>query len=96
MKKEAEKRANTPDRHRDRAESKQDLRIASDTMPMPVRGKSFEQQRAASGPAAIGQPSGATIAAAAAVAAQGPAVTSTSAHGSPTSRPTNGHDQGQE
>lgn len=41
--KEAEKRAQTPDRGRDRSESKQDLQIRGETMP--VRGKSFEQQR---------------------------------------------------
>ena len=93
--KEVEKKTKTPDRNRDRSGSKQDLRIASETMPMPVRGKSFEQQRAASGPAAVGQPSGAAIAAAAAVAAQGPtdALSTTTAQGSPTNQPINGHGQ---
>jgi len=41
--KEAEKRAKTPDRGRDRSESKHDLQIRGEAMP--VRGKSFEQQR---------------------------------------------------
>ena len=50
-----EQRAKTPERSRgEREGSKQDLRIASETMP--VRGKSFEGgQRAASGPAVVGQ-----------------------------------------
>ena len=41
--KEAGKRAKTPERNRDRNESKQDLRMGSE--PMPVRGRSLEQQR---------------------------------------------------
>lgn len=41
--KEAEKRARTPDRSRDPRESKQDLQLP--TEPMPVRGKSFDAQR---------------------------------------------------
>ena len=41
--KEAGKRAKTPERNRERSESKQDLRMGSEAMP--VRGRSLEQQR---------------------------------------------------
>jgi GTPase-activating protein SAC7 len=41
--KEAEKRAKTPERNRDRSESKQDLRLPPEAIP--VRGKSLDVQR---------------------------------------------------
>ncbi|KAK5135872.1 hypothetical protein LTR08_004521 [Meristemomyces frigidus] len=85
--KDAEKRAKTPERNRDRTESKQDLRVLGEAMP--VRGKSFEQQRAASGPSVVGQtpalPVSATAAAAAATG-QVPSAPSAMSQGSPASR----------
>ena len=60
--KDAERRTRTPERNRDKRESKQDLPLPGDAMP--VRGKSFEQQRTASGTSASQPPSaGALIAA---------------------------------
>ena len=56
--KEAEKRARTPDRNRDRereSESRQDLQLRPNEA-MPVRGKSFEQQRVNSGAASAATP----------------------------------------
>lgn len=96
--KEAEKRAKTPERHRERGESKQDLREA-----MPVRGKSFEQQRlgssastaghqATAGPQAgtAGHASGVSPAVAAQVSAA-----AAPAQGSPAGRALNGHGHGE-
>ncbi|KAK4546908.1 hypothetical protein LTR36_001640 [Oleoguttula mirabilis] len=107
--KEAEKRAKTPERNRDRSESKPDLRSPSGAMP--VRGKSFEQQQragipnvggSAAGHAPAGQsalagqvvPTGQPSTGSPAMAAQAPAGSS-SAQGSPASRPLNGHGRGE-
>lgn len=70
--KDNEKRARTPERNRDRNESKQDLRLPSDAMP--VRGKSLEQQRARESPQSGAQAMG--DAAPAPAVATGPASSS--------------------
>ncbi|KAK5124715.1 hypothetical protein LTR85_001428 [Meristemomyces frigidus] len=100
--KEAEKRAKTPERNRDRSESKQDLRPPGEAMP--VRGKSLEQQRA-SMPGPSGQAGGYAPAGPAVSTGQGAAgspamvaqvpVASSSAHGSPAHRPLDGNAQGE-
>ena len=59
--KDAEKRTRTPERGRDTRESKQDLQIPPPEA-MPVRGKSFEQQRSVSGTSQPANPGAVTAA----------------------------------
>jgi hypothetical protein len=58
--KDAEKRTRTPERGRDKRESRQDLPLPAEGMP--VRGKSFEQQRTASGGSQLANPGAVTAA----------------------------------
>ena len=76
--KDAEKRARTPDRNRERSESRQGMQVPTEAIP--VRGKSFERQRTDSeasmpGPtnASTSSTTASPAAAAAAVAATAPA-----------------------
>jgi GTPase-activating protein SAC7 len=60
--KDAERRTRTPERNSNTRENRQDLAIPGDAMP--VRGKSFEQQRSASGASASQLPSAGAVVAA--------------------------------